>query len=318
MPGLVNLHSHLIPRAGDIASRQMLARQNATRDLSNGITTSRDLGAPWGLDVRLKSEIEAGVVRGPRLDIACRPITAPGRHNSDFGVAVSSPSEARQAVRDQVHAGADWVKLIVSEGWQHDEPHELVLGSEEVKAAVLEAHRLGKRVAAHAHGENSIKVCLLAGVDTIEHGTDGVTVDLVELALKTGTPIVSTVASAWMVANRDSAGHTPELVERARRHHERELRGLSPCIARGATLAGATDLRGDMANEYRLLVEAGMTPLQAISAITAVPARILGRHDIGMIQVGRRADLVVVDGNPLCDSSALERLAAVYLDGIRV
>lgn len=319
VPGFVNLHSHMVERDGDVTSKALRAARKAERDLHSGITTSRDLGAPDGLDVQLREAIANGLAAGPELIVAARPITRTGGHNHSFGREADGVNDVRRAVREQVKAGAGCIKLMASEGWTHADPHRLGLGVDEMAAAVDEAHRLGVGVTVHAQGPKAVANALHARVDSVEHATDGITDDVIELFLSSGIPLDSTSSSAWVVARWEPGpGRSEGMIAAARRHAESEREGLARCVKAGVRISGATDMHGTMAIQFRLLLEAGMDPLSAIAALTSVPAAVLGRSEIGVIAEGRRADLVVLEGDPTTDPGCLERVMAVYRAGRRV
>lgn len=319
LPGLINLHSHMVAREGDVTSRVLGAAAKARDLLAQGVTTSRDLGAPDNLDVQLCRAIERGDTLGPRLVVAARPITRTGGHNYAFSREADGPDEVRRAVREQVKAGAACIKLMASEGYMHPFKHRPGLSVEEMRAAVDEAHRLGLGVTVHSQGPIATRNSILAGVDCVEHATDNITDEVIELFLKSGLPIDSTSSSTWVVANWEPGpGRANALIETARVHAASEAIGLRRAIEAGIRISGATDFYGTMPIQARLLAEAGMSAARVVAALTSVPAEILGRADIGLIEPGRRADLVVVEGDPSTDVSAIGRVKSVYRDGALV
>jgi imidazolonepropionase-like amidohydrolase len=316
LPGLVNLHSHMVAREGDVTSRVLGAAAKARDSLAQGVTTSRDLGAPDYLDVQLSRAIERGDTLGPRLVVAARPITRTGGHNYAFSREADGPDDVRRAVREQVKAGAACIKLMASEGYMHPFKYRPGLSVDEMRAAVDEAHRLGLGVTVHSQGPVATRNSILAGVDCVEHATDNITDEVIELFLKTNLPIDSTSSSTWVVANWEHVpGRPANLIDSARRHAASEAIGLRRAIEAGIRIAGATDFYGTMAIQARLLAEAGMPAVQVVAALTSVPAEVLNRTDIGLIEPGRRADLVVVEGDPATDVSALGSVKSVYRDG---
>jgi imidazolonepropionase-like amidohydrolase len=316
IPGLVNLHSHMVPREGDVTSRVLISVAKARASLEQGITTSRDLGAPNGLDVELRNAINRGDAVGPRLLVACRPLTRTGGHNHAFGLEVDGVDEVRRGVRQQLKTGADCIKLMASEGYMHAHPHRPGLSVAEMHAAVDEAHRLGVGVTVHAQGPLATKNSLEAGVDCVEHGTDEISDEVIELFLKTGIPLDSTSSSAAVVASWEpKAGQPNHLIEPARRHARSEAQGLRKAVLAGMRIAGSTDFYGTMALQASLLNAAGMPASSVLAAMTSIPAAVLGLKDIGSIATGYRADLVAVEGDPSVDVTALGRVREVYQDG---
>ena len=316
LPGLVNLHSHMVPREGDVTSRVLSSVAKARASLQDGVTTSRDLGAPNGLDVELRDAIRRGDAVGPRLLVACRPLTRTGGHNHVFALEVDGVDEVRKGVRQQVKAGADCIKLMASEGYMHAYPHRPGLTVAEMQAAVDEAHRLGVGVTVHAQGPTATMNALQAGVDCVEHGTDDINDDVINLFLSTGIPLDSTSSSAAVVAGWEpSLGQPNHLIAPARRHARSEAEGLQRAVQAGVRISGSTDFYGTMALQATLLNAAGMSAAAVLAALTSIPAAILGSGDIGSIAKGHRADLVAVQGDPSVDVTALGRVRQVYQDG---
>jgi imidazolonepropionase-like amidohydrolase len=319
LPGLVNLHSHMVAREGDVTSRVLGAAAKARDSLAQGVTTSRDLGAPDNLDVELWRAVQRGEARGPKLVVAARPITRTGGHNHAFSREADGPEEVRRAVREQVKAGAGCIKLMASEGYTHPYKHRPGLSVEEMRAAVDEAHRLGFGVTVHSQGPVATENSILAEVDCVEHAVDNITDEVIELFLKSGLPIDSTSSSTWVVANWEPGpGHAPAMIRAAQAHAASEAVGLKRVLDAGISVAGATDFYGTMALQARLMAEAGLPPPRVIAALTSLPAKILGQSDIGLIEPGRCADLLVVDGDPSAEVSALGQVRAVYLGGALV
>lgn len=319
LPGLVNLHSHMVGRTGPIVSRVLQAAAKAKRDLTAGITTSRDLGAPDGLDVELRDAIADGITPGPELLVAARPITRTGGHNHAFSQEVDGPVEARRAVRQQLKSGADCIKMMASEGWNHAHPHRPGLSLEEMSAVVDEAHRLGLRVTVHAQGPRATADAIRAGVDSVEHATDGITDEVIGMFLDSGITLDSTSSSAWVVGRSEPGPLlSPRMIAAGLRQAASEAAGLARAVAAGVRITGATDMWGTMPVQYQLMLDAGMTPLDAIAGLTQRPAEVLGRADIGTVEPGRRADLLVLGSDPLSTPCALGNVTAVYRAGDRV
>jgi imidazolonepropionase-like amidohydrolase len=255
-------------------------------------------------------------VNGPRLIPAALPITRTGGHNHSFSREADGADEVRKAVREQVKLGAECIKLMASEGYMHRYPHRAGLSINEMRAAVDEAHRLGIQVTVHSQGPVATKNSLLAGVDSVEHATDAITDEVIDLFLKTGIPLDSTSSSAVVVAGWTPAPDLPNhLIEPAKRHARSEAEGLARVIAAGVRVSGSTDFYGTMALQAQLLAAAGMPLERVVAAITSVSAGIVKREDIGLLASGRRADVLVVRGDPSRDLTALERVAAVYKGG---
>jgi imidazolonepropionase-like amidohydrolase len=343
MPGLVDAHTHVLLN-GDITAedydaqllkesipyRAILAARNARIALDHGFTTVRDLeteGAMYA-DVDVKTAIANGEVPGPRMQVATRAMTPTGMYpllgyswelKVPTGVQyVDGVEGARKAVREQVMNGADWIKYYSDRKYHFEADgvlHSMVnFTDEEAKAIVDEAHRLGKKVAAHTIGSDGIAAALRAGVDTIEHG-DGLTDALIDEVVRRGVYWVPTIAvGAYVAPGR--GGNWVKMVDLEKLAFQKSLK-------KGVKIALGTDAGGfdwkelNQAKEFEYYVQYGMTPMQAIRSGTAVPAELLGWGDkMGSVEAGKWADLVAVNGDPLKDISELERVKFVMKGGM--
>ena len=340
LPGLIEAHTHVLLQGNrfsqdyadqilkeSIPYRTLRAAAAARAGLNWGFTAMRDLGTEGAgyADVDLKKAIETGIVPGPRLFVAGRAFSATGTYplqnyawelDLPSGVRVVDGVEAiRVAVRDEVRRGADWIKVYVDRGTSLGADGRLRSMTnyrpEELKAFVEEAHRLGKRTSAHVKGWDGIDAALSAGFDTLEHA-DGFTDDLFDRAIKQGTFWCPTLyAGLWVAEGRGPLGRkSTEMLAIAFR------RGL----AKGVKIALGSDIGAfpwteNPAKELALMVERGMTPLQALQAATTVAAELLGTLDLGSLAVGARADLIAVPGDPLKDISLLQQVDFVMKGG---
>lgn len=343
LPGLIEAHTHVLLQGNrfsqdyadqilkeSIPYRTLRAAAAARAGLNWGFTAMRDLGTEGAgyADVDLKKAIEAGIVPGPRLFVAGRAFSATGTYplqnyawelDLPSGVRVVDGVEAiRVAVRDEVRRGADWIKVYVDRGTSLGADGRLRSMTnyrpEELKAFVEEAHRLGKRTSAHVKGWDGIDAALSAGFDTLEHA-DGFTDDLFDRAIKQGTFWCPTLyAGLWVAEGRGPLGRkSTEMLAVAFR------RGL----AKGVKIALGSDIGAfpwteNPAKVLALMVQDGMTPLQALQAATLVGAELLGQPDLGHLGVGARADLVALTEDPLKDITALQRLRTVVKGGVVV
>lgn len=337
LPGLVDLHVHVgywqkKPDASeyDEALIALFAAVNLKEALSLGVTALRDLGSRHGLLQALARAAARNYVVSPRLEWANRLICITGGHSWQLGDSIretDGPWDLRAAVREQIKTGARWAKLAASGSFEAE------YSQEELNAAVDEAHRLGARVAVHSSTPKSIGMCLEAGVDTIEHGTD-LTVELAERMAHQGVAWVPTLIAYFRLAEycrraaAAPAGERP-LDETLRYrcpyflHAEAAYRAnFARLVETGVTVATGTDVVIDgnpispVADELGFMVELGLPPLRAIEAATSNGARVLGKgEDFGLIAPGRLADLLVVEGNPAEDIGALRRVRAVFLGG---
>ncbi|HEU5169640.1 MAG TPA: amidohydrolase family protein [Gemmatimonadales bacterium] len=344
LPGLIDAHTHLLLQ-GDITAaeydeqvlkesipyRAIRATVAARRALDRGFTTLRDLeteGAMYA-DVDVKTAIERGIVPGPRLFVATRAFSATGMYpllgyswelSLPTGVQIVDGADAiRKAVREQVKYGADWIKVYVDRRYHLAADGRLRswvnFTDEELKAFVEEAHRLGRRAAAHAIGWDGIDAALRAGFDTIEHG-HGLTPDLIDRMVRQKVFWCPTIYVTHYVAP-GRGGIWPKMIELERLAFGEALkRGMLPLIANGSD-AGGYAWDEPLARELALMVEYGMTPAQAIRAATSVAARLLGQEDqLGAVAPGRHADLIAVAGDPLGDISELQRVRWVMKGGV--
>lgn len=343
LPGLIDTHTHILLQ-GDITAaeydeqllkqsipyRAVLAARNARLALDHGFTTMRDLeteGAMYA-DVDVKTAIERGEVAGSRMIVATRAMAPTGMYPLNgyswelevpHGVQMVDGVEgARLAVREQVAHGADWIKYysdrayyFAPDGVLHSRVN---FTDEEAKAIVDEAHRLGRRVAAHCIGSDGAAAALRAGVDTIEHG-DGLTDELMDQMVTKGVYWVPTIMVGVHVAP-GRGGNWPRMVE-----VERAAFGKG--VRKGVKIAFGTDAGGfawtglNQAREFKYYVEYGMTPMAAIRTATAVAAELLGWQDrIGTVEAGKLADVIAVAGDPLADIAEMEKVQFVMKAGV--
>jgi imidazolonepropionase-like amidohydrolase len=343
LPGFIDLHTHVLLN-GDITAddydkqllkqsipyRAILGARNARIALENGFTTIRDLeteGAMYA-DVDVKTAIRDGEVPGPRMQVATRAMTPTGMYpllgyswelKLPTGVQyVDGADGARKAVREQVMYGADWIKYYSDRGY-HFEPdgvlHSMVnFTDEEAKAIVDEAHRLGKKVAAHAIGSDGIAAALRAGADTIEHGV-GLTEPLMDEMVKKGATWVPTIMVVAYVAPGRGGNWTKMVSLEKAAFQKARKRGVK--IALG-TDAGGSDWHDlNEAVEFEYYVNYGMTPMDAIQSGTIRAAEVLSWSDkVGSVEPGKWADLVAVSGDPLKDIKELQHVTFVMKGGV--
>jgi imidazolonepropionase-like amidohydrolase len=333
LPGLIDAHTHILLQ-GDITAaeydeqvlkesipyRTIRATVAARRALDQGFTALRDLeteGAMYA-DADVKTAIERGVIPGPRMFVATRAFSATGMYpllgyswelQMPSGVQiVDGVDEIRKAVREQVKYGADWIKVYVDRRYYLGEDGRLRslvnFTDEELATFTAEAHRLGRKAAAHAIAWDGIDAALRNGFDTIEHG-HGLTPDLIDRMVKQKVYWCPTIYVTHYVAP-GRGGIWPRMLDLERKAFGEALkRGLGPYIANGSD-AGGYAWDEPLARELGLLVEYGMTPMQAIKAATSTAARLLGQEtQLGAVAPGRHADLIAVAGDPLADIRAL-------------
>jgi len=333
-PGLVNAHAHLEASGepdlmGAFQStppneRLLNAVANACKTLKAGVTTIRDVGSSSGFAQSVRDAIEAGKIPGPRMRCAGAVLCMTGGHGWPIGRMVDSPWDARKAVREQMWAGADCIKLIATGGvlTKGAVPGNAQLTPDELGAAVDEAHRHGLRVAAHAIGTIGIKNALRAGVDSIEHATL-VDDEAIEIFKQRRAYLVPTLsAPTCIVAHLEDGGQPQYVVDKARGLNDVMLKNLRHAYDSGVRFAGGSDA-GTPYNyheNYPLEVELmwsmlGMTPQQALHAATAVAAELIGLHK-GILAIGEPADMLLLDGDVGEDVRALQRPSVVLKGGV--
>jgi imidazolonepropionase-like amidohydrolase len=343
LPGLADAHTHVLLQ-GDITAedydkqllkqsipyRAILAARNAQIALSHGFTAMRDLeteGAMYA-DVDVKKAINDGEISGPHMQVATRAMTPTGMYGPlgysweiriPQGVQyVDGVEEIRKAVREQIMYGADWIKYYSDHGYFYGPDgvlHSHVnFTDEEARAIVEETHRIGKKVAAHAIGNDGIAAALRAGADTIEHG-DGLTEPQMEEMARRGIYWVPTIAVGAYVAN-GRQGNWPKMVETEKKAFQL-ARKKNVKVVMG-TDAGGFDWRDlNQAKEFEYYVNYGMTPMQAIRTGTTEAAELFGWTDkMGSVEAGKWADLVAVSGDPLKDIAELQRVKFVMKGGV--
>lgn len=341
LPGLIDAHTHVLLQ-GDITAadyddqllkesipyRTIRATVAVRTALLNGFTTLRDLETEGALyaDVDLKTAINRGVIPGPHLFVATRAFAPTGMYpltgyswelKMPEGVEIiDGPDAIRKAVREQVKYGADWIKVYADRRYYMGKDgrlHSWVnYTDEEFKTFVDEAHRLGRKVAAHAIGWDGIDAALRAGVNTVEHG-DGLTPDLIDRMIKQGVYWCPTIfVGAYVAEGR--GGIWPQMVEL-------ERKAFGEALKRGVMIAYGTDAGGyawteNQAQELDYMVRYGMTPMQAIRSATSVAAALLDHSDdVGAVAPGHWADLIATDGDPLADIKELQKVSWVMKGG---
>jgi len=335
-PGLVNAHAHFemsgepdpmqVVQTTTPMHRAFHAAANARKALQAGVTTARDLGATHAIAVELRNAIDRGSLHGPRIRAAGNVLCMTGGHGWPLGRAVDSPWDARKGVREQLHAGADCIKLIATGGvlTRGAVPGVAQLTPEEMTAACEEAHRHGLRVGAHAIGTQGIKNALRSGVDSIEHG-HMLDDEAIALFKERSAYLVPTLMAPTCILEHAEGGGQPDyVIRKAHDVNEQMIRNIKRAYDAGVKIAGGSDAgtpfnyHEDYAREVLLMRELlGMSPQQALHAATAAAAELIGLHR-GVLQPGEPADLLVLDADINDDLHTLERPAAVILRGSAV
>ncbi len=340
LPGLIDAHTHLTmdPNFGyerlglSIPRETLIGAKNARLTLQAGFTTVRNVGAAGYSDVALRDAINAGDVPGPRMLVSGPPLSITGGHADNnllpFEYHATSDGVAdgvdgvQHMVRQNIKYGADLIKFMASGGVlsKGDNPQASQYTLEEMKAIVAEAHRLGRKVAAHAHGAQAILWASEAGVDSIEHGSYIDDAGIAEMK-KNGTYLVPTLyLGDWFMENAEK-NHVPDfLLVKAKAVMPAARKNIAHAFASGVKVAFGTDAavypHGMNAHEFAVMVKLGLTPLQAIQAATVNAADLLGwPGKVGSLDPGAWADVVAVDGDPLKDVTTLEHVKFVMKGG---
>ncbi len=343
LPGLIDSHTHLTFSPANAASsiRQSIPRQaligarNANITLMAGFTTVRNVGAGGYSDIALRDAINAGDIPGPRIVASGPSLGITGGHCDDnylpweFHHKSDGVADGVEGVmaktREVIKYGANVIKFCSTGGVLSlgDDPKHAEFTFEEMKTIVAEAHRLGRKVAAHAHGGEGLKQAVLAGVDSIEHGTY-IDDEGIRLMKEKGTYLVPTIyLTDWFLENYPSLGLPPQIVTKAKEVMPAMKKNLTHAIQQGVPVAFGTDAavypHGLNAREFAVLVRMGLTPIQAIQTATVHASKLLDRADsIGAVEVGKYADLIAVEGDPTKDVTELERIKFVMKGGIVV
>ncbi len=335
LPGLIDSHVHLcldatlegVDRVAEEPTARLAIRsaQSAKRLFDAGVTTARDQGSRDGVAIEVASAQRSGWLIAARILAAGRGITPTGGHGWMIGVEADGPDAVREAVGTEIERGADVIKLFPTGGVLGAGAHgfAVTMSLAEVRVAVEVAHAAGKLVGAHVHGPEGIDLVLEAGVDTVEHGT-AVTSEQAERMAASGVALVPTLAALAVMSDRQDE-LSPELADRVREVWDVAKESVRRAIDTGVTVLAGTDAgtpfnpHGMLVNEIALLAELGLGNAGALRAATARAADVLRLDDLGRIEPGKRADLVVLGGDPLHDLGTLESPRAVVQDGkIRV
>ena len=327
IPGLIEGHGHLCFNArtdwrtvfdSDSDGRMLLRMAaNARKMLNAGITTVRDLGAPTGLAIELRDAIAAGLADGPSLLVSGAPITTTGGHCWFMGGEADGEPEVRKAVRERVKAGCDWIKIMATGGNMTRGTNTLAAQYtvDELCAAVEEAHRLRRRVAAHAHGTAGVRVAAAARVDVIEHcsftGADGLDRD---------DPLIEEIAAKRIIVSPTVSVGYRNWPDDGRKQARAEL--TQQLVASGCRIIASTDCgipgvpHDALGGGLEVFAElSGLPAAEVLRLATSRSAELLDIPDRGVIAAGKRADVLVVEGDPTLDLAALQRVRLVVAGG---
>jgi imidazolonepropionase-like amidohydrolase len=341
LPGLIDCHTHLTMSPWTLGPARLrmsvprealLGARNARVTLEAGFTTVRNLGASGYSDIALRDAISAGDVPGPRIFASGPPLSITGGHADvnflapQFEATADGVADGEDAVihkvREDIKYGSDVIKFMATGGVlsEGDNPALEQYSPEEMRAIVETAHGLGRKVAAHAHGALGIENAVLAGVDSIEHGSF-INEEDIQLMKQHGTYLVPTLyLMDWFMENYHSLGLSEGIVAKAKLVMPAARENVARAFKEGVKVAFGTDAavypHGLNAHEFPVMVKLGLTPLQAIQAATVNAADLLGWSDrVGSVEPGKYADLIAVRGDPLADTSVLEHVTFVMKGG---
>ena len=343
IPGLINLHVHITRRhlhlqplgvpfrlgAPEIENspdeiRILWALRNAWTELAEGVTTIRDAGSKHHVSIRLRDSLRKGIFPGPQIIASGEPLAITGGHESHRYAGAreaDGPSNVRRATREQLREGADWIKLMASAGIggmpyrEHPSYTEFTL--EELRAGVSEAHKRGRRAMAHAMSDESVRFCIKAGIDTVEHGVL-MSEETVHALKEAGTGFVPTISGIANVHAREKAAGNVDFAERLQREVlEPHKIAVAAAIEHEVLIGVGSDTLGSVADEIALLVECGMSKQRAFAAATIDAAELLGmKTEIGSIEVGKRADLILLAADPMENINAYIQVREVVFGGL--
>lgn len=341
LPGLIDTHTHLTyglnighpeSLAMSVPREALQGARHARQTLLAGFTSVRNLGARGYSDVALRDAIDAGDVIGPRMVVSGPAIGSTGGHmdcgmlSPEFAFQAEGVADGKDAVmrktREVIKYGADVVKVAVTGGVlsKGTSVGNGQYSDEELVALVQEAHRLGRKVAAHAHGAEGLKQALRAQVDSIEHGSL-IDEQGIKLLKQRGAYLVPTLyAAEWLIENATPQMAQPDMIQKAREMLPIARQNLGRALQAGVKVAFGTDSsvypHGLNAREFAVMVKLGFSPLQAIQAATISAADLLGWNDrVGQLQPSYYADVIAVAGDPLTDVTVLENVAFVMKGG---
>jgi len=332
LPGFIDCHVHfcLDASADPITSSMreplplttLKAAKFARQTLMAGVTSVRDLGGKDGIDLTIRDAIRSGLISGPRMLASGQIICMTGGHGWQIGREADGPDEVIKAAREQIKAGVDVVKFMATGGIMTPgvEPGSEQFTEEELRSGIQEAHKAGKKTATHAQGTQGILNALRAGIDSIEHGIY-LNEETISLMVNRDVPLVPTLSALYHIESKGiEAGIPAFAVEKTLRVKSFHLESVRMAREAGVRVAMGTDagtpfnVHGKNLGELKYMVDVGYSPMEALESGTRIAAQVLGlENELGTIEEGKLADLVVVDGNPLDEVSLLLKTEAIRL-----
>ncbi|MFA1819595.1 amidohydrolase family protein [Virgibacillus oceani] len=332
MPSLFNLHIHALatpiarPPILNVEDQSKFAIRGSVhlqQYLKSGVTFVRDMNGRKKAETGLREAIEDNIVPGPEYYICGQALTMTGGHGSNTGRECDGPDECRKAAREQLKRGVDFIKLIATGGVMSpgNNAHETQLDEDEMAAAIAEAHKVGKKTAAHAHGAEGIKNAVRAGIDSIEHGSylDDEGIDLM---LENNTALVPTLSVDYFLFKYGKENVPQYAIDKAKRAKEARIKGFLNAWDAGVMIGIGTDA-GTPLNphygthrEFISMVELGLKEIDVLSAGTINSAKIAGvDKEHGSLEKGKLANFIVLDKNPTQNINALKDVNEVYQNG---
>ena len=334
IPGMMDCHEHFTGDGGMDSMERLLndtqevftlkAAGNARRALMSGVTSARDVGARFGINILIAQKAASGAIIGPRIIAAGEWLQFPGTWPPGLTRLTETPEELLMAIKDQIDRGAGLIKVGAT-GFRANGEQFASLGPEALDVAVRAAHEVGLKIASHCHGYEGSRQAVEAGIDSIDHGTY-LDEDTVRLMAEKGTYMVPTM-STWDTRERlgGQFGLSPQQISDVLERKENSIASFRRAVQAGVKIAAGTDAGGSparhgfIAREVELMVDAGMSPKQALESATSVAASLLDIQDqVGTIEIGKQADMVLIDGDPHSDPGALRNVWAVFQGGRRV
>jgi imidazolonepropionase-like amidohydrolase len=332
LPGFIDCHVHLcLDGSADPVTLLMgeplplttlKVAQFARQTLMAGVTSVRDLGGKDGIDLIIRDAIRSGLIPGPRMLASGRLICMTGGHGWQMGREADGPDEVMKAAREQIKAGADVVKFMATGGVMTPgvEPGSEQFTEEELRAGIQEAHKVGRKTATHAMGTQGILNALRAGIDSIEHGVF-LDEETISLMVNRDVPLVPTISALYHIESKGvEAGIPAFAVDKTLRLKPSHIESVRMAREAGVRVAMGTDagtpfnVHGENLGELQRLVEVGYSPMEALESGTRVASQVLGlENELGTIEEGKLADLVMVDGNPLEEVGLLLKTEAIRL-----
>ena len=342
MPGMIDCHIHFCLN-GEADFNQLIIQSSLStyaikavnyvkRTIESGFTTVREVGSPAHIGISLRDAVNKGIIPGPRILTSGQPLSITGGHgtflppwiHTDFnlGLFADGVEEVRKAVRSLIGSGVDLIKLLATGGVMDiaTSPGAQNYNLDELKVAAEEAHKLGKRVAAHVEGLSGTKDCIRAGIDTLEHGIE-LDDEAIQMVIDKGTFLVPTLLAPYNIAEHGVKGGIPEFaVKKDLEVIKVHTKNFTKAYQAGVKIAMGTDMgtpfskHGENAKELELMVNNGMSLIDAIISTTRVASEAIGlEKSIGTLEKGKLADLIILEGDPLTDITLLQKKELIKL-----